>query len=97
MAVKLGINSGGGLLTQLIVRPTYREQIPRVQFSDIERSKIRKKMEAGMETPFRVADDGSLMMGQCLYVLDNKMVKEMILREAHKSTFSIHPGSTKMY
>jgi hypothetical protein len=79
MDVKLGINSGGGLLTQLIVRPTFREQILRVQFSDIEGSKIRKKIEAGMETPFRVADDGSLMMGQCLNVLDNMMVKKMIL------------------
>jgi len=54
-------------------------------------------VEVGVETQFRVADDGSLMMGQWLYVPNNKMVKRMVLREVHKSKFSIHHGSTKMY
>jgi len=26
-----------------------------------------------------------------------KAIRDMILREAHESAFSIHPGSTKMY
>jgi hypothetical protein len=26
-----------------------------------------------------------------------KPIKELILRETHDSTYSIHPGSTKMY
>jgi hypothetical protein len=54
-------------------------------------------VEVGVETQFRVANDGSLMMGQWLYVPNNKMVKRMVLREVHKSKFSIHHGSTKMY
>jgi hypothetical protein len=37
------------------------------------------------------------MMGQRLYVPNDKTVKHMVLREAHESKFSIHPGSTKMY
>jgi hypothetical protein len=46
---------------------------------------------------FRVADDGSLMMGQRLYVPNDETVKWMVLQEAHESKLSIHPGSTKMY
>ncbi|XP_061975772.1 uncharacterized protein LOC133697312 [Populus nigra] len=54
-------------------------------------------MEAGVEMKFRVADDGSLMMGQWLYVPNDETVKRMVLQEAHESKFSIYPGSTKMY
>jgi len=57
------------------VRPTYREQILQAQFCDNEGSKIRKKMEAGVETQFRVADDGSLMRGRRLYMPNDEMVK----------------------
>jgi hypothetical protein len=30
-------------------------------------------------------------------VPEDKTIREVILREAHESTYSIHPGSTKMY
>jgi hypothetical protein len=58
---------------------------------------IRKNIGARVETKFQVADDGSLMMGQRLYMPNDETVKQMVLQEAHKSKFSIHPGSTKMY
>jgi hypothetical protein len=54
-------------------------------------------MEVGVEMKFQVADDGSLMMGQRLYVPNDETVKRMVLQEAHESKFSIHPGSTMMY
>jgi len=97
MGANLDINAGGGLVAQLLVRPTYREQILQAQFQDKFGSKIRKNVEAGAEMKFRVADDGSLMMGQRLYVPNDETIKRMVLQEAHESKFSIHPGSTKMY
>ena len=30
-------------------------------------------------------------------MLDNKALKQKLLREAHESKFIVHPGSTKMY
>jgi hypothetical protein len=39
---------GGRLVAQLLVRPTYREQILHAQFRDKEGSKIRKNMEVGV-------------------------------------------------
>jgi hypothetical protein len=97
MGADLGINAGGGLVAQLLARPTYREQILHAQFRDKEGSKIRKNVEVGVEMKFQVTNDGSLMMGQRLYVPNDEIVKRMVLQEAHESKFSIHPGSTKMY
>jgi len=39
----------------------------------------------------------SLMMGQQLYMSNDKTVKQMVLQEAYESKFSIHLGSIKMY
>jgi hypothetical protein len=58
MSAELGINAGGGLVAQLLVRPTYQEQILQTQFCDNEGSKIRKNMEDEGETQFQVANDG---------------------------------------
>ena len=97
MGADLGINAGGGLLAQLLMRPRYREQILHAQFHDKEGSKIRKNVEARVETKFQEANDGSLMMGQQMYMPNDKIDKRIVLQEAHESKFSIHPGSTKMY
>jgi hypothetical protein len=40
---------------------------------------------------------GTLWLGIHICVPKQKHVKELILREAHDSAYSIHPGSTKMY
>jgi hypothetical protein len=32
-----------------------------------------------------------------LCVLDIKSIQELILKEAHKTAYSMHPGSEKMY
>jgi hypothetical protein len=59
MVAEFGINSGGELLAQLIVRPTYHEQILWAQSNDIKGSKIRKKMEVEIEIPLWIADGGT--------------------------------------
>jgi hypothetical protein len=40
---------------------------------------------------------GTLRLGKRICVPNLKHVKELILREAHGSAYSIYPGSTKMY
>ncbi|GAU47914.1 hypothetical protein TSUD_404670, partial [Trifolium subterraneum] len=46
---------------------------------------------------FTVANDGVIQFGNRIYVPNDADLKWLILEEAHKSGFSIHPGSTKMY
>jgi hypothetical protein len=40
-------------------------------------------MDVGIKTPFWVANDGTLIMGQCVCVPNNEMVKRKVLQETH--------------
>ena len=42
-------------------------------------------------------DQGVVYFGTRLVVSNDPDLKELILKEAHDSPLSIHPGSTKMY
>jgi hypothetical protein len=46
---------------------------------------------------FRLDENGTLWFGKRICVPEVKAIRDTILREAHESTYSIHPGSTKMY
>jgi hypothetical protein len=46
---------------------------------------------------FSEDEQGTLRRGKHICVPDVKEIHELILREAHESTYSIHPGCTKMY
>jgi hypothetical protein len=46
---------------------------------------------------FSEDSQGTLWLEKQICVPNLKHLKELILREAHDSTYSIHPGSTKMY
>jgi hypothetical protein len=46
---------------------------------------------------FSIDDKGTLWYKNRICVLEIKEIRESILREAHDSAYSIHPGSTKMY
>jgi hypothetical protein len=66
----------------------------------LEDAKIQEIIEHTKEdkTPgFSVNDQGTLWYMKCICVLEIKEIRELILREAHDSAYSIHPGSTKMY
>ena len=51
----------------------------------------------GEASGFCMDDNGTLWFGKRLCVPEIKAIRDAILREAHESTYSIHPGSTKMY
>jgi hypothetical protein len=46
---------------------------------------------------FSEDSQGTLSLGRWICVPNLKHIKELILREAHDSAYSIHPSSTKMY
>ena len=51
----------------------------------------------GKALGFRMNDNGTLWFGKRSCVPENKAIRDAILREAYESTYSIDPGSTKMY
>ncbi|MCI40457.1 hypothetical protein A2U01_0061690, partial [Trifolium medium] len=46
---------------------------------------------------FSIATDGAILYNGRLCVPNDVELKHLIMSESHKSGFSIHPGSTKMY
>ncbi|KAL0534283.1 hypothetical protein IC582_028572 [Cucumis melo] len=53
--------------------------------------------EAGQAVEFSLSSDGGLLFERRLCVPSDSAVKTELLSEAHSSTFSMHPDSTKMY
>ena len=49
------------------------------------------------ESAFDISGDGVLRCQGMLYVPDVASLCHQILREAHCSRYSVHPGATKMY
>jgi len=46
---------------------------------------------------YSMASNGEILFEGRICVPDDSELKRLILEEAHKSSFSIYPGATKMY
>ncbi|KAK2448834.1 hypothetical protein QL285_008081 [Trifolium repens] len=67
---------------------------PRVVQAQQDDVELQKRVN---HPEFSVATDGAILYEGRLCVPQDDELKRLILEEAHKSGFSIHPGSTKMY
>nr|GEZ39606.1 hypothetical protein [Tanacetum cinerariifolium] len=83
-----------GMLVNLQIEPEIIKDLERM---DIELC-IRgtKKSKEDEQTKFRVDDDGVMWFGDWLCIPSDLTLREAVLSEAHSSSFSIHPGSTKI-
>jgi hypothetical protein len=54
-------------------------------------------MEEGRRPDFMEDEQGTIWIKNRICVPEIDSIRETILKEAHYSTYSIHPGSTKMY
>jgi hypothetical protein len=67
------------------------------QLGDAKIQEIKEQIKEDKAPWFSVDDQGTLWYKKRLCVPEIKEMRELILREAHDSTYSIHLGSTKMY
>ncbi|KAK2374394.1 hypothetical protein QL285_075360 [Trifolium repens] len=81
----------GVRINRIEVSCELRPSIVQAQQDDVE---LQKRIN---HPEFSVATDGAILYEGRLCVPQNDELKRLILEEAHKSGFSIHPGSTKMY
>jgi hypothetical protein len=65
--------------------------------NDEKINEIRKLILDGKGKDFREDTEGVVWFKDRLCVPDIKSIRELILKEAHETTYSIHPGSKKMY
>ncbi|MBC1496232.1 hypothetical protein HCI94_13525, partial [Listeria welshimeri] len=94
--LNLGIVSKGFVAT-LEAKPTLFDQIREAQVNDPDIQEIKKNMRRGKAIGFVEDEQGTVWLGERICVPDNKELKDTIMKEAHETLYSIHPGSTKMY
>jgi hypothetical protein len=73
------------------------QEIRRGQLEDEKVQKINRNIKEKKSPGFSENDEGVLWYKGRICVPNIKELKDKILREAHESAYSIHPGGNKMY
>jgi hypothetical protein len=79
------------------VDSTLKQNIRKVQLVDAKIQEIIEHTKEDKAPGFGIDYQGTLWYKKRICVPEIKEIRELILREAHDSAYSIHPGSTKMY
>ena len=87
----------GALLATFHVRLLLVDQILAGQSQDPQMIKLKEEIEKEMKAEFQIRDDGMIVKGQRVCVLEYGELKKDIMEEAHSSRYAMHPGSTKTY
>src|SRR3954464_3608131 len=86
-----------GFLSTLVVKPTLEDQIKAAQKRARGIRYIKANLASGKAKCFTLDNEGIVYFENRIVVPKNKNLRQLILKEAHESPLSIHPGSTKMY
>jgi hypothetical protein len=86
-----------GATVTMEVEPTLEAEIWEGQLEDAKLKEIWQLIKDNKTSTFSADSQGILWLGKQICVPNQKHLKELIDREAHDSTYSIHPGSTKMH
>ncbi|KAG8498138.1 hypothetical protein CXB51_007053 [Gossypium anomalum] len=97
MNTRLSLTDDGSILAELRAKPTFLQQICEAQKNDEKLQVKRAQCESSNDPEFQVGSDGCLLFKGRVCVPQNSELIQKILREAHSSTMSVHPGSNKMY
>jgi hypothetical protein len=89
------LNNTQGVTVEL--EPTLEQDIRKGQKDDKKINEIRQLIKDGKGPDFREDAEGVIWFKDRLCVPDIKSIRELILKEAHETSYSIHPGSEKMY
>src|SRR5688500_12661692 len=79
------------------VEPTLEQEIHKGQIGDAKIQEIKDLITEGRGSEFMEDEQGTVWFKDRMCVPDIESLRETILKEAHDSDYSIHPGSTKMY
>jgi hypothetical protein len=89
------LNNTQGVTIEL--EPTLEQDIRKGQKDDEKINEILQLIIDGKGKDFREDAEGVVWFKDRLFVPDIKSIRELILKEAHETAYSIHPGSEKMY
>ncbi|XP_073035216.1 uncharacterized protein [Primulina eburnea] len=83
-------------VSTLLAEPDIYGCIRDAQMTDERVQRWRELVSHKQDTRFRVADDGSLRMNDRWVVPDISELRQGLLRRAHCSRYSVHPGGKKI-
>jgi hypothetical protein len=89
------LNNTQGVAIELA--PTLEQDIRKGQKNDEKINEIQQLIIDGKGPDFREDDEGMVWFKDRLCVPNITSIRELILKEAHETAYSIHPGSEKMY
>jgi hypothetical protein len=89
------LNSMRGVIVEL--EPTLEREIKEAQKNDEKINEIRQLILEGRGKNFWEDVEGVVWFKDRLCVPNVQSIRELILKEAHESAYSIHLGSEKMY
>jgi hypothetical protein len=94
--LNLGVVAQNEAMT-LEVESTLEQEIREGQLNDEKIKEYKILIGLGKVPNFTEDEQGTVWFRNKICVLEIDHLRETILREAHDSAYSIHPGSTKMY
>jgi hypothetical protein len=83
--------------TQFILQSAIPDRVREAQQSDRMLQQVRARILEGRIGEFTIDGTGAVRFHGRLCVPQKSQVKEDILREAHRTPYTVHPGETKMY
>ena len=86
-----------GFLSTLVAKPNLTDQIIAAQKRDKGISPIKENIASGVAKCFSVDERGVVFVENRLVVPKKQHLRQLILKKAHESPLTTHPGSTKMY
>jgi hypothetical protein len=84
-------------VVEMGVSSSLLQEIRRGQVEDEKIQEIKRNIKEEKSFGFLEDDQGVLLYKGRIYVPNVKELNDKILREAHESAYSIHPGGNKMY
>nr|GEY06336.1 putative reverse transcriptase domain-containing protein [Tanacetum cinerariifolium] len=81
----------------MIIHSKLPSQILKAQTKEIKEENIKAENLRGMDKGFEVCHDGTRCIKNRSWLPLFGNLRDLIMHESHKSKYSIHPGSDKMY
>jgi len=97
LEIEVQIEQISGRLRHLEIEPSFPELIRRGQKNCAEIREWRNRMNKKEVFGFVMGSDGLLRFQDRICVPQDEELREKILREAHSTSYSVHPGANKMY
>lgn len=86
-----------GSLNTLVIQPDLEKAIKCAQAKDAEVDLMKRDLHLDKYRDFSHAEDGTLYFKDRIVVPRFELMTDKVMKEAHDTPLSIHPGSTNMY